>query len=83
MKLKTTLLALAVVIALPLVYLRCAGRKPRQTATATTLGAEPLHQAFHDLTGVIVYDIFSPPQAARVYAYSSVAAYEVLRQWRE
>jgi len=33
----------------------------------------------HDLTGVIVYDILSPPQAARVYAYASVAAYEAVR----
>ena len=32
------------------------------------------------LTSVIVYDIFSPPQASRVYAYASVAAYEALRQ---
>jgi hypothetical protein len=40
---------------------------------------ELLHAAVHDLTGVIVYDIFSPPQAARAYAYSSIAAYEVLR----
>jgi hypothetical protein len=31
------------------------------------------------LTGVIVYDIFSPPQASRVYAYASIAAYETLR----
>lgn len=80
MKLKSTLIAVAVFIALPLVYLRCASPSARKGAAAQTLGAEPLHKAFHDLTGVIVYDIFSPPQAARVYAYASVAAYEVLRQ---
>lgn len=48
--------------------------------------AEPLHQAVSNLTDVIVYDIFSPPQASRVYAYASIAAYETLRQrdttWR-
>jgi membrane-associated phospholipid phosphatase len=38
-----------------------------------------LHTAMSQLTGVIVYDIFSPPQASRVYAYSSIAAYEALR----
>lgn len=38
-----------------------------------------LHSAMHQLSSVIVYDIFSPPQASRVYAYASVAAYEVLR----
>jgi hypothetical protein len=42
--------------------------------------AELLHAAMHDLTSVIVYDIFSPPQASRAYAYASVAAYETLRQ---
>ncbi len=40
---------------------------------------ELLHAAVHQLTGVIVYDIFSPPQASRVYAYASIAAYEALR----
>jgi hypothetical protein len=42
--------------------------------------AAPLHAAVDSLTSVIVYDIFSPPQASRVYAYSSVASYEVARQ---
>jgi hypothetical protein len=41
--------------------------------------AEPLHTAMRQLTNVIVYDIFSPPQASRVYAYASIAAYEALR----
>jgi hypothetical protein len=38
-----------------------------------------LHAAVRQLTDVIVYDIFSPPQASRVYAYASIAAYEALR----
>jgi hypothetical protein len=41
--------------------------------------AEPLHAAVGHLTDVIVYDIFSPPQASRAYAYASVAAYEAMR----
>jgi hypothetical protein len=40
---------------------------------------ELLRAAMHDLTSVIVYDIFSPPQASRAYAYASIAAYEALR----
>jgi PAP2 superfamily len=44
--------------------------------------AERLHTAMRQLTSVIVYDIFSPPQASRVYAYASIAAYETLRQGR-
>lgn len=42
--------------------------------------AELLHSAVEQLTSVIVYDIFSPPQASRAYAYASVAAYEAMRQ---
>ena len=42
--------------------------------------AEQLRIAMAQLTSVIVYDIFSPPQASRVYAYSTIAAYETLRQ---
>lgn len=41
--------------------------------------AELLHSAVQQMTDVIVYDIFSPPQASRAYAYASVAAYEALR----
>jgi hypothetical protein len=42
--------------------------------------AELLRVAMGQLTDVIVYDIFSPPQASRVYAYATIAAYETLRQ---
>ena len=43
---------------------------------------EQLHAAVKKLTDVMVYDIFSPPQASRVYAYTSVAAYEALAPGR-
>jgi hypothetical protein len=42
--------------------------------------AERLHAATQAVTDVITYDIFSPPQASRIYAYAATAAYEVLRQ---
>ncbi len=42
--------------------------------------ADVLRSAMGQLTSVIVYDIFSPPQASRVYAYATIAAYETLRQ---
>ncbi len=63
-----------------LVFAACSAQKPSATSTAAIRSAEPLHHAVHDLSSVIVYDIFSPPQASRIYAYSTVAAYEVLRQ---
>ena len=54
----------------------------RATATSVSLtatDAAPLHDAVKQVNDVIVYDILSPPQASRVYAYASIAAYEVLR----
>ena len=33
-----------------------------------------------NLTDIVVYDIFSPPVASRVYLYPTIAAYEVVRQ---
>ena len=40
---------------------------------------EAVHEAMQTVTDVIVHDIFSPPQAARIYAYASTAAYEAGR----
>jgi hypothetical protein len=38
------------------------------------------HNSLNTLTDIIVHDIFSPPVAARIYAYPNIAAYEVLVQ---
>lgn len=40
--------------------------------------SEYLHRSMYRLTEVIVHDFFSPPVASRIYAYSSVAAYEAM-----
>jgi hypothetical protein len=40
--------------------------------------AEFLHRSMKAITDRIVYDIFSPPVASRIYTYSSVAAYEAI-----
>lgn len=37
---------------------------------------EYIHRSMKQLSDVIVHDIFSPPVASRIYAYSSIAAYE-------
>jgi PAP2 superfamily len=39
---------------------------------------ELLHKSLRKITDIIVFDIFSPPVASRIYAYSTVAGYEVL-----
>lgn len=41
--------------------------------------AEILHQNQDQLTEVIIYDVFTPPVASRIYAYSSLASYEAMR----
>lgn len=39
-----------------------------------------MHRSMKKLSDVIVHNIFSPPQASRIYAYPSIAAYEVIIQ---
>lgn len=41
--------------------------------------ASYLHRSIKQITDRIVHDIFSPPVATRIYAYTSVAGYEVAR----
>ena len=38
-----------------------------------------LHQNQDKLTQVIIYDVFTPPVASRIYAYTSLASYEAIR----
>ena len=45
----------------------------------TIKDADILHHNEDQLTQVIIYDIFTPPVAARIYAYSSLASYEAIR----
>jgi hypothetical protein len=41
--------------------------------------AAVLHQNENNLTDLIIYDIFSPPVASRIYAYTALAAHEAIR----
>ena len=42
-----------------------------------------LHQNQDQLTQVIIYDVFTPPVASRIYVYSSLASYEAMRFSKE
>jgi len=42
-----------------------------------------LHKNQDLLTQVIIYDVFTPPVASRIYVYSSLASYEAIRFSRE
>ena len=39
---------------------------------------ELFQSAMQNLTDIVVYDIFSPPVASRVYLYPTIAAYEII-----
>jgi hypothetical protein len=45
--------------------------------------AEILHQNQDLLTQVIIYDVFTPPVASRIYVYTSLASYEAIRFSKE
>jgi len=40
---------------------------------------EILHQNQDKLTQIIIYDVFTPPVASRLYVYTSLASYEAIR----
>ena len=48
--------------------------------TPLTVTPDDYNNAVDKVTEVIIHDIFSPPVASRIYAYSNMAAYEVLVQ---
>ncbi len=57
-----------------LILAGCTKEKIKLPSNATIL-----HDNQDKLTQVIIYDIFSPPVASRIYAYTSLAAYEAVR----
>lgn len=42
-----------------------------------------LHQNQDQLTQIIIYDVFTPPVASRIYVYSALASYEAIRYSKE
>jgi len=63
-----------------LVHFSCS--ENRNTAYLEKLNNPELFQeAMQNLTDIIVYDIFWPPVASRVYLYPSIAAYEIIASY--
>ena len=52
----------------------CKNAKPK-----TINRADIVHNNLDKLTQVIIYDVFTPPVASRLYIYTSLAAYEAIR----
>jgi hypothetical protein len=59
--------------------------KPNQPPADRALLTDPelLLRNQEQLTTVIIYDVFSPPVSSRIYAYTSLAAYEAIRFQKE
>jgi len=51
-------------------------RKPKPKLLPDT---DVLHNNEYALTQVIIYDVFTPPVASRIYGYTSLASYEAMR----
>jgi len=51
----------------------------KQKSNLAINNVEVLHQNQDQLTQVIIYDVFTPPVAGRIYAYTSLASYEAIR----
>ncbi|MFK7947056.1 MAG: vanadium-dependent haloperoxidase [Saprospiraceae bacterium] len=58
---------------LPIILLFGCGEK------IDTTEADIVHVSMKKITDVIVHDIFSPPVASRIYAYTAIAGYEAMQ----
>ncbi|MBQ4820821.1 vanadium-dependent haloperoxidase [Aquimarina sp. MMG016] len=63
-------------LALLIVVLTSCQKEPQEII----ITADDYHAAVDKITEVMVHDIFSPPVASRIYNYSNIAAYEIIRQ---
>ena len=54
----------------------CSEKKKAYSALLTNPNL--VHRNVDQLTQVIIHDMFSPPVASRIYAYTSMAAFEAL-----
>jgi len=62
-----------------LIFLSCSEFEDDNAYNDMLKNPELFQASIQNLTDIIVYDIFSPPVASRVYLYPIVAAYEVAR----
>jgi len=72
MQIKTLLVSFS------LIWMLGCGEKTNPNYQEEVSNPEYFHHSVKKLTDVIVHDIFSPPVASRIYAYPSIAAYEVM-----
>ncbi len=69
---------------LVLFFLNSCKQDPSKVSTANLqnveINAKDYQNAVDRVTEIMIHDIFSPPQASRIYAYPNIAAYEIVAQ---
>ncbi len=70
-------------LALIITCFSCNQKQQQKADTKLLTDRNLLHNNMHQLTQVIIHDMFSPPVASRIYSYSSLAAYEAIRFEKE
>ncbi|WP_018615161.1 vanadium-dependent haloperoxidase [Segetibacter koreensis] len=63
---------------IPFLFVACA-RNERKADPKLLTDTNLLHNNIKQITEVIVHDVFSPPVASRIYAYTNLASYEAIR----
>lgn len=74
---QTELWIIGILAVLAFLFQSCEQHNPDFQLAAAD--ADFLHETMQKTTDVIVHDIFSPPVASRIYAYTSIAGYEAVR----
>lgn len=72
------LLSLILIVLLTYTISGCTNQKASELSDT-----EILHQNMDQLTQVIIYDVFTPPVASRLYVYAALASYEAIKFSRE
>ncbi len=68
-----------IIIVLSLLFLGACAKKQEPIL----ITADDFHRSVDKVGEIMVHDIFSPPVASRVFAYPSIAAYEIIAQNNE
>ncbi len=76
--LRTYIRAGLICILLQALLVSCVSKHQKANPAILT-DANLLHNNMHQLTEVVILDMFSPPVSSRIYSYASLAAYETMR----
>ncbi len=62
-----------------LLFIFSCNQEKSNSGTPVSTDPVQLHAAVNRLNDVVIYEIFSPPVASRIYVYSTLAAFEASR----